>query len=406
MVREEPSGAPGGKPREASMPLKESADAVLREAVSRNDVPGVIAAATTPEATIYEAGFGERVAGSGIAMTPDTVCWIASMTKAVTATAAMQLVEQGKLSLDVPAAEVVPYLGTVEVLEGFDRGGQPLMRPPRRPITLRNLLTHTSGFSYEIWQADILRYQEAKSLPQITTCQEAALRTPLLADPGERWDYGIGIDWAGKMVEAVSGQPLRQYMHDHILAPLGMASTAMRITPDMQTRLAKLHARGPSGDFEPMDLVLEQNPEFDMGGGALYGTAGDYLKFIRMILNKGAAGGIQVLRPETVAAMSVNQMGDCRVTMLKTVMPEYSNDAEFFPGLEKTWGFSFMINEAPAPTGRSAGSLSWAGLANSFFWIDPAKGVGGVYIAQVLPFGDERAFAPYLAFETAVYDSL
>jgi len=388
------------------MSLRDSADALLRGAVSRNDVPGVVAAATTARETIYENGFGERVAGGGVAMTPDTVCWIASMTKAVTATAAMQLVEQDKLALDAAAAEVVPYLGEVQVLEGFGRSGQPKLRPPKRPITLRHLLTHTSGFSYEIWQPDILRYQEVRGLPQITTCEEAALLTPLLADPGARWDYGIGIDWAGRMVEAVSGQRLGRYMQENILAPLGMGSTAMRITAEMQARLAKLHARGPDGAFQPMDLVLEQDPEFDMGGGALYSTAGDYLKFIRMILNKGSVDGVQVLRPETVEMMSVNQMGDCRVTKLTTVMPEYSGDAEFFPGLVKTWGLSFMINEAPAPTGRSAGSLAWAGLANSFFWIDPVKDIGGVYIAQVLPFADERAFAPYIAFESAVYAEL
>jgi CubicO group peptidase (beta-lactamase class C family) len=301
---------------------------------------------------------------------------------------------------------VVPYLGEVQVLTGFDAAGKPATRPPKRPITLRHLLTHTAGFSYEIWQPDILRYQEAMGLPQITTCQNKALLTPLLADPGERWDYGINIDWAGKMIEAASGRPLRQYLQENVLGPLGMDSTAMRITPAMQARLAKLHARGPDGALQPMDLVLEQQPEFDMGGGALYGTTGDYLKFVRMILNQGAANGTRILKPETVAMMSVNQMGACRVGVLKTVMPEYSNDAEFFPGLEKTWGLSFMINEAPAPTGRSAGSLAWAGLANSFFWIDPEKAVGGVYLAQVLPFADARALQPYLDFETAVYRNL
>ena len=148
---------------------------------------------------------------------------------------------------------------------------------------------------------------------------------------GDRWQYGINLDWAGKMVEAVSGQTLGQYLTDHIFEPLGMPDTAFKITPSMNARLAKIHARTADDSLEPMDLVLEQNPEFEMGGGGLYSTVGDYLKFIRMILNNGSAHGTRVLRPETVADMSVNQMGDCRVRKLTTVMPELSADAEFFP---------------------------------------------------------------------------
>ena len=387
------------------MSLKEQADALLGGAASSGDVPGVVAAATTPDGTIYESGFGERVIGSGVAMTPDTVGWIASMTKAVTGTAAMQLVEQGKLVLDAPAGDVVSYLGEVQVLEGFENG-KPKTRAPRRPVTLRHLLTHTSGFTYEFFNPDILAYQEAESLPQVTTCENAALRTPLCFDPGERWDYGIGIDWVGKMVEEVSGQRLGDYMSAHICEPLGMESTAFKITPDMEARLAKIHARAADGAFESMDLILEQDPEFESGGGGLYSTVGDYLKFIRMILNKGSANGTQILKPETVEMMSVNQMGDCRVVELKTAAPPFSNDAEFFPGMEKTWGLTFMINEEEAPTGRSAGSLAWGGLANSYYWIDSMKGVGGAYLTQILPFADEKSVALYLDFETTVYQNM
>lgn len=388
------------------MAFKDSVDGILEAAVSRGDVPGVVAGVTTAEETVYEGGFGERAAGSGVAMTPDTVGWIASMTKAVTGAAAMQLVEQGRLELDGPASAVIPYLGEVEVLEGFDGDGQPKTRPPKRPMTLRHLLTHTSGYVYEIWSPDILAYQEARGLPQITSCENAALGTPLLFDPGERWDYGIGIDWAGKMVEAVSGQRLGQYLKENILEPLGMDDTAFRITPAMQERIATVHVRGEDGAWAPMEFTVEQDPEFEMGGGGLYSTIGDYLKFIRMILNQGAANGHRVLKPETVAAMSVNSIGDNRVVKLTTAMPPYSNDAEFFPGTEKTWGLTFMINNEEAPTGRSAGSLAWAGLANSYFWIDPARGVGGAYITQLLPFADEKSLPLYLDFETAVYRNL
>ena len=389
------------------MSMREKIDGVLSGAVSGGAVPGVVAGVTNAEAELYLGGFGERVLGAGDEMTPDTVGWIASMTKAITGAAAMQLVEQGRLDLDTPASEVVPQLADAAVLEGFDDDGKPRTRPPRRAITLRHLLTHTSGFSYEIWSEAIARYQEATGTPGIITCENAALTTPLLFDPGDRWDYGINIDWAGKMVETVSGRTLGQYLREHFFEPLGMNDTAFRITDSMRARLAKIHQRGDDGSLEPqMELEIPQEPEFEMGGGGLYGTVGDYLRFIRMILNRGRANGERVLRPETVDMMSRNQMGEIRVCALRTAIPPLSNDAEFFPGMPKSWGLSFMINDEEAPTGRSAGSLGWAGLANSFFWIDPAKGIGGAYLSQVLPFIDEKAFPLYIAFESAAYDAL
>ena len=389
------------------MSMREKIDGVLSEAVSGGAVPGVVAGVTNADAELYLGGFGERVLGAGDEMTPDTVGWIASMTKAITGAAAMQLVEQGRLDLDTPASEVVPQLADAAVLEGFDDDGKPRTRPPRRAITLRHLLTHTSGFSYEIWSEAIARYQETTGTPGIITCENAALTTPLLFDPGDRWDYGINIDWAGKMVETVSGRTLGQYLREHFFEPLGMNDTAFRITDSMRARLAKIHQRGDDGSLEPqMELEIPQEPEFEMGGGGLYGTVGDYLRFIRMILNRGRANGERVLRPETVDMMSRNQMGEIRVCELRTAIPPLSNDAEFFPGMPKSWGLSFMINDEEAPTGRSAGSLGWAGLANSFFWIDPAKGVGGAYLTQVLPFIDEKAFPLYIAFESAAYDAL
>jgi methyl acetate hydrolase len=389
------------------MSLQTEADALLRQAAANGDVPGVVALATDSNGTIYEGGFGERLQGGGAEMTADTVVWIASMTKAITATAVMQLVEQGRLHLDRPAQDVVPALAEAGVLDRFDDAGRPVTRPPARPVTLRHLLTHTAGFSYEFWQQPIIRYQEATGTPGIVTCEDRALTTPLLFDPGERWEYGISIDWAGKMVEAASGQKLGAYLQRNLFEPLGMRDTGFRITDDMRRRLAKIHQRGGDDRFEPqLELEIPQDPEFEMGGGGLYGTIQDYAKFVRMILNRGRADGQQLLKPETVQMMSTNQMGACRVGMLKTAMPPLSNDAEFFPGMPKTWGFSFMINTERAPTGRNPGSLAWAGLANSYFWIDPAAGIGGVYATQVLPFADKKALPLFLAFEKAVYDQL
>ena len=389
------------------MSLKQQADQLLSAAVTDGAVPGVVALATNAEGTYYEGGFGERIQGDGVEMTPDTVVWLASMTKAITGAAVMQLVEQGKLELDAPASRVLPELAERQVLEGFDDAGQPVLRPAEGEITLRQLLTHTSGFVYDIWNRDFVKYLELTENPGIISCMNAALDIPLAFDPGSRWDYGIGIDWAGKMLEAASGQSLGAYFLDNLFAPLGMDSTAFRLTDEMRGRMAKVHARLGEREFElQMELEIPQEPEFEMGGGGLYSTIGDYAKFVRMILNKGAADGQQVLKSETVEMMSVNQIGDCRVPLLKSAVPESSNDAEFFPGLEKGWGLSFMILEQDAPTGRPAGSLSWAGMANSFFWIDPKNGIGGVYATQIIPFADTKSLPLAESFESLVYQNL
>jgi CubicO group peptidase (beta-lactamase class C family) len=385
--------------------MKATIDRLLSEAVSRGDVPGVAAVATDGKATTYEGAFGKAIQGQPADMTPDTVVWIASMTKAVTGAVAMQQVERGRLQLDTPAKAVTPYLGEVGVLEGFDAAGKPRVRKPRRDITLRHLLTHTAGFGYDIWNPEILQYREAMDVPTIGTGLNKSLTTPLLFDPGDRWQYGIGIDWAGKMVEAVTGRKLGEVMHDDLFEPLGMDSTAFRITPDMRTRMARVHHRQPDGGLIA-DLAREipQDPEFEAGGGGLYSTARDYLKFVNMVLNEGRSGrGDVVMKPETVDAMATNAMGSSKVALLRTVMPPLSNDAEFFPGVEKQWGLTFMINNEEAPTGRSPGGLSWAGLPNTYYWIDRKKRVGGVYMTQILPFADVKSLPLFYAFESAVY---
>ena len=375
-------------------------ESVLRRAADAGDVPGVAAAAATADGVIFEGGYGKRDLATGAPMTPDTVVWIASMTKAVTGACAMQLVEQGRLSLDAPIKAVLPELATTQVLEGFDAAGAPRLRAPKRDITLRHLLTHTSGFVYDIWSADMGRYMQAAGIPGIVSCQNKALTTPLTFDPGDRWDYGIGIDWAGKAVEAVSGQKLGQYMQQNILGPLGMTDTAFKIGPAQRQRLARIHARTPDG-LVSTDTELPREPEFEMGGGGLYSTVGDYLKFAQMILHGGTFNGATVLKPETVTLMSKNAMGEIRCRPLKTAAPSASNDVDFFDGMQ--WGLTFLINPEAMPTGRSAGSLAWAGLANSYYWIDPVRKVTGVYATQILPFFDAKAVQLFQAFETEVY---
>ncbi|MBI2218669.1 MAG: beta-lactamase family protein [Candidatus Rokubacteria bacterium] len=381
----------------------ESVDRMFSQAVESKTMPGIVAVAATDQGEIYQGAFGKRELGKEASMTIDTVMWIASMTKAITATAAMQLVEQGKLGLDRPAQDVVPDLASARVLEGFDAAGKPRLRAPRRPITLRHLLTHTAGFSYEIWNPAVARYQTATNTPGITTCTNAALTTPLMFDPGDRWEYGINMDWAGKMVEAVSGAPLDRYFQQHILGPLGMTDTSFRISPSQRARLAKVHQRGEDGALAPIEFEIPQAPEFCMGGGGLYGTATDYLTFARMILHGGTFKGARVLRAETVDLMAENHIGALEVGVMKTAIPALSNDVELFPGITKKWGLSFLINTQPASTGRMAGSLAWAGLANTYFWIDRTMRLCGVFLSQVFPFYDRTAIDLFSRFETEVY---
>jgi len=379
-------------------------DRVLSAATASGEIAGVVAAAGSSGGVLYQGAAGRRDITKPDPMTVDTVFWIASMTKAIVSAAAMQMVEQGKVGLDQDLGGILPELANRPVLEGWDADGKPRLRPARTAITLRHLLTHTAGFSYDMWNADIGRYQQHAGIPSITTCENKALTTPLIADPGTRWEYGINIDFAGKLVEALTGQRLDAYLQDHILAPLGMRDTGFKLRPDQRPRLAAMHARSPDGGkLTPIPFEMPQEPEFHMGGGGLYSTAGDYLAFCRMILNRGSLYGATVLRPETVALMGQNHMGDINVTKLVTVASAASYDAEFFPGMVKKWGLGFMISTEAVPSRRAAHSLTWAGLGNTYFWIDPASDVAAVILTQSLPFADPAVLRLYDAFETEVY---
>ena len=392
------------------MALQQDVQAILDRGVGNGDVAGAAAQVVTRDGVLAAAAAGVRSADAAARagpMTLDTVCWIASMTKAVTGAAAMQLVERGELHLDEPASSVLPNLADAGVLEGFDDDGQPLVRPARAPITLRHLLTHTSGFGYDTWSEPLLRYQQATGTQSMTSGELVATTTvPALFDPGEGWMYGISIDIVGRMVEEVSGHRLDHYFDEHILRPLGMDSTSFGLSDDLQSRSAAMHARRLDGSLVAVELARSPEPKFPSGGGGLYSTAEDYCRFLQMILGRGSLDGVEVLRAETVDRMTVNNIGDLRVVALPAVRRELSHDAEFFPGVAKTWGLTFQINEAPLPTGRPGGGLMWAGIANTFFWIDMDNQVAGTYISQQLPFGDPRSYQLYIDIETATYNSL
>ena len=390
--------------------LKEAADRVLRQTVEpKNGMPGVagvVAMATDRQSNIYEGAAGKREQGKDQPMTLDTVFAIFSCTKAVTGVAAMQLVEQGKVSLDDPAKKFVPQLADIQVLEGFDESGEPKLRPPKRDMTVGQLLLHTAGFGYDFFNHDLVKYGAKKNVPLVVAANMASLCTPLLFDPGERWEYGTNLDWAGKVVEGATGKRLGEVMKERIFEPLGMNDTAFTMTPSMRSRRASMHQRGDDGKITPRpDFELPQEPEQHMGGHGLYATIGDYSKFIRMVLNDGAGQHGRVLKPETVKLMATNALGPLKIKSLPGAIPWLSHEAEFFPGMPKSWGYSWMINDDQAPTGRPAGELGWAGLANLYYWIDRKNGVGGFWATQILPFIDPVSVPGYMDFETAVYQT-
>ncbi|MGE5268085.1 MAG: serine hydrolase domain-containing protein [Thiohalocapsa sp.] len=378
-------------------------DRLLRAAVAAGEVPGVVAVAADRSGAIYEGAFGRRSCDGDAAMTRDTIFRIFSMTKAITCTAAMQLVEQGRLALDAPVPDIgEPVLNTPQVLTGFDAAGKPLLHPAARPMTLRQLMTHTAGFTYEFWNADTARYVETGGAPSVLTGKLDAYRRPLNFDPGARWEYGINIDWVGRIIEAVSGQPLDAYLREHVLSPLGMADTGFALTPAQQARQATLHQRQADGSLVPQ-MQPRAQPEFFAGGGGLYSTGPDYLRFLQMLLHDGSLGGARILKPETVSLMHQNHIRDMPAGVLKSAMPALTDNVDFFPGAPLRWSLAHMLHLAPGPNGRSAGTLTWAGLANLYYWLDPGRGISGIIMTQILPFADPAVLRLYGGFERGVY---
>ncbi len=383
------------------------ADAILRKATEAEPrVPGAVALATNREGNFYEGAAGVRRLGESAPITADSTLALFSCSKAVTGTAALQLVEEGRLDLDAPAKLYAPEIGALQVLEGFDEKGGLVLRAPKRDITTRMLLLHTAGFGYDFFNATLKRLTDEHGQPDPRNGEKRGLMVPLLFDPGERWNYGLGIDWAGQVMEAIVGEKLDAILKARVLDPLGMTDTAFVLTPAMRASRASMHRRDRKGALQPFDFELPETPEVFMGGGALFGTAADYMRFLRMWLNDGMGERGRVLKAETVALAARDQLGGLKVGMLPSMNRAVTHDAEFFPGLAKSWGFTFMVNDEAAPTGRPAGSIAWAGLGNLYYWIDRGNGVAGFWGSQLFPFLDPAALEGFLAFETALYRAL
>ncbi|HEY6341353.1 MAG TPA: serine hydrolase domain-containing protein [Bryobacteraceae bacterium] len=375
-------------------------NATLRDGIARRKIPCVTAMVARPDSIVYTGAFGTRDAESGIQVTPDSIFAIASMTKTIASTAAMQLVERGKVRLEEPAANHLPELAKLEVLEGFDASGNPKLRPARKPVMLKHLLTHTSGFAYDTWDENMRKYNALLPVPPGTV----APLTPLIFEPGTRWQYGTGLDWTGKLVEAVSGQTLEAYFQTNILEPLGMKDTKFSVPGEKFDRMVSVYQRQPDGSLKQNPRRLPAPPKAFNGGGGLYSTVGDYVRFMQMILRKGRGpGNDRILQEKTVEMMSSNQTGHLAAGRLKTALPARSADVDFHPGFDDRYTYGFLLNPVAYKEGRAAGSLAWAGIDNTFYWIDPSRQICATIMMQFLPFVDPQAVDLLRDFERAVY---
>jgi CubicO group peptidase (beta-lactamase class C family) len=380
-------------------------DAVLQKAVDAGDIVGVVAMAATSDGVVYQGAFGKRDRTAGVDMTLDSIFRIASMTKAVTSVAAMQLVEEGAIQLDEPVSRYIPDFSP-QLFEGFDESsGKPQFRRPTSSVTVRQLLTHTAGFGYEMWNPLLRDAVAQEVVPSLYSGGDSFLLAPLVFEPGSRWHYGISTDWLGRLVETVRGDTLDEVFRTHIFEPLGMKDTDFDLPADKELRLVQVSHRRDGGVLVEADRRPPSAPAFFSGGHGLLSTGPDYLRFLQMFVKGGSLDSARILKPETVALMAENHIGDLEAGAMKTAMPEISNDFDFFPGSSDRFGLGFLLNTDSVAGGRSAGSLAWAGMNNSYYWVDLDLGVAGVLMVQVRPFFDKRVVQLLENFERAVYEA-
>jgi methyl acetate hydrolase len=383
-----------------AQPSKAGLQQVLDTAVSSNQAPFVVGMTGNAGGVTFSGASGD--AAPGVKASPESVFRIFSMTKAVGSTAAMILIDQGKLDFDTPVQSILPEFADLRVLEGWD-GDKPKLRAPKTQCTVRHLATHTSGLEYEFWRAEPGEYIGKTKHPSILAGTKAAMFYPMITDPGTRWGYGPSTDWLGLVVEKVSGQRIDSFLRKNLLDPLGMKDTDVEVRADMQARLAAVKARGPDGKFGPFDIAPPSKPEVYGMGHALYSTPQDYMRFLRMFLNKGALDGNRVMSERGVERMLANHMGALKFEKMVTVAPPLTADFDPFEGTVKTHSFGFMRNEVDIPGRRRAGSQSWAGVLNTHYWIDPRANMAAVIMTQTLPFVEPPLMAAYEAFERAAY---
>jgi CubicO group peptidase (beta-lactamase class C family) len=380
---------------------REALSRQLSNAVSRGDTPGVVALVVGPNDVLYEAAAGKLGIAYDVAMPANAIFAIASMTKPVTSVAIMMLFEEGKLKLDDPVSKYLPGFDNLQVITKFnEKDATYETRPAKRPITIRHLLTHTSGISYSAFNS--IEYR----LKEVTKKNEWEL--PLVDDPGDKWHYGPSTVVLGMIVEKITGDSLEAYFQQHIFQPLGMTDTSYAVPLTKQSRVATKHSR--------INGVLQEQPQKPIsatptapfrGDGGLYSTAQDYGRFMQIFLNGGRLGAAKILSKSSVKMMGENNIGPIFVELQPTMDESLAKPFPLGAGHDKFGlGFQIASSDPQYAKFRSAGSLSWAGIHNTEFWIDPAKHVGVVMMMQVLPFYDEGAIRTLRDFEELAYQNL
>ena len=377
-------------------------DELFTNATQSKHVPGVVAICRHRDGLLYEGAFGQLDTERGDALPLDAVFWWASMTKVCTTIAAMQLVEQDKLALDAPIDTYLPKLNAPQVLEGSEPDGTPKLRAARTPITMRNLLNNTAGYGYTTWNQDLLAASFKLQLGFMPADWDEVVRTPLLFDPGTQWAYGVSSDIAGLAVEAVSGMKLSEYFARYIFEPLGMKDVTYEMGDERRARMPSLYTRQSETEFFQMPRTREGGEVFCGGGGGLSGPARDFLRLLEAILHGGSLDGHRILTAESVSEMSRNQIGEINVEPMTNCFPAMSGVLDFFPGMTQKFGLGFLINTETSQHGRSAGGLAWGGLCNTYFFIDPEKGIAGLLFAQMFPFMDPKVLELFGAFEAGL----
>jgi CubicO group peptidase (beta-lactamase class C family) len=379
-------------------------DQVLHDAVQSGGVPHVVAIAADRDGVIYQGAAGPRTAGDDEPASPDTVFRIMSMTKMPCTVLALQAMEQGTLDLDAPVANYCPEFAEVQVLTGFT-DGVPQLRPPASQATVRQLITHTSGLGYWFWSGDLVQWEKISGIPNVVAGSRAALRAPMVADPGTAFIYGISVDWLGQVVEAATGLPLDVAMKQNITGPLGMDHTAFIMNDVDRANCSPVHVKGEDGQWSSIGEILNQAPEYYAGGHGLYGPPSDYIKFERALLRGGELDGTRILQPETVAKAFRNQIGDLDFPAdIPTADPASSGSFALGPGYK--WGYGLLLNTEDQPGRRRAWSGAWAGLCNTHFWVDRMTGICASIYSNFLPFITPEALGLYSNFERELYRAL
>lgn len=368
--------------------------ALLDGAVAKGAVHGIAGLVVNRDGAVFHHAAGEARA--------NTLFRNASMTKAVATTGALQLVEQGRLSLDATVASILPEFGQLQVLDGFDADGQPHLRPPASAATVRQLMTHTAGLGYFFTSDKLLRHLAQTGAPSPLSGEKRSLSVPLVNDPGTAWAYGVNTDWLGLVVEKISGQSLGSYLQQHVYGPLGMAESSFAPSAAQRARLLRVMQRQADGTLAPSVHDLPATSEWDAAGHGSYGTIQDYGRFVQAWLNDGAG----LLQPATAQMAMQPQIGSIQLpALMKSALPELSNDVPSMP-VPQSWGLGFHLTMTDLPGMRSSGTGDWAGVFNSYYWIDRRKGIGGVLMTQLLPFFDMPVIETLMGFEMAVYQQV